>query len=165
MRKPLYFSLVLLSLISSVFAEDSAMPDPALTPGDGVEGVTVEQLQQVGYSKQHRHVPEALRRAVFAEYEIPWEKRNDYEVDHLISLSIGGSNSIKNLWPEPLRLNVGGKDLGAVTKDALEDRLHWLVISGQLDLKQAQKEISTDWISAYRKYIGEPPNYQVGDRP
>ncbi|MGA8654781.1 MAG: HNH endonuclease signature motif containing protein [Chthoniobacterales bacterium] len=35
-----------------------------------------------------------------------WEKRNDYEVDHLVILSIGGSNSIKNLWPELLRLNV-----------------------------------------------------------
>jgi hypothetical protein len=32
-----------------------------------------------------------------------------------------------------LRLNVDGKDLGAVTKDALQDRLHWLVISGRLD--------------------------------
>jgi hypothetical protein len=48
-------------------------PDPKLTPGDSVEGVTVEQLQEVGYSKEHRHVSEALRRAVFAEYGIAWE--------------------------------------------------------------------------------------------
>jgi len=33
----------------------------------------------------------------------------------------------------------------------LEDRLHWLVIGGRLDLKQAQKEISADWTAAYHK--------------
>ena len=69
-----------------------------------------------------------------------------------------------DLWPEPLRLNVDGKDLGAVTKDALEDRLHRLVISGRLDLKQAQKEISADWTATYRKYVGESLAYQIGDR-
>jgi len=63
-----------------------------------------------------------------------------------------------------LGLGVDGKDLGAVTKDALEDRLHRLVISGRLDLKQAQKEISADWTATYRKYVGESPAYQIGDR-
>jgi hypothetical protein len=51
--------------------------------------------------------------------------------------TVGGSNSIRNLWFEPLRLNVNGYDLGAVTKDALEERLHWMVVSGQFDLKEA----------------------------
>ena len=147
MRK-IFFILLLFGFLSHILANDSPLPDPKLTPGECDEGTTVEQLQEVGYSKHHRHVSEALRRAVFAEYRIPWERRNDYEVDHLVSLSIGGSNSIKNLWPKPLRLNVAGKDIGAVTKDALEDRLHWLVVSGQLDLKEAQREIATDWITA-----------------
>jgi hypothetical protein len=40
-------------------------------------------------------------------------------------------------------------------KDALVDRLHWLVISGRLDLKQAQEEISAGWTAAYSKYVGE----------
>jgi hypothetical protein len=39
----------------------------------------------------------------------------------------------------------------------LEDRLHALVISGKLDLKTAQREIATDWIAAYKKYIGPSP--------
>jgi len=54
-------------------------------------------LQEVGYSKHHLHVSEAMRRAVFAEYGIAWEKRNDQEVDHLVIVSLGGSNSIENL--------------------------------------------------------------------
>ena len=32
-----------------------------------------------------------------------------------------------------------------------------LVISGKLDLQTAQREIATDWIAAYKKYIGPSP--------
>jgi hypothetical protein len=74
-------------------------------------------------------VPESERRAVFAAYHIAWEERHNYELDHLASLEIGGSNSQRNLWPEPLRLNVGGKDEGTITKDRLENRLGELVRS------------------------------------
>lgn len=159
---PLVFSLW---LTLAAVAQDQALPNPKLTPGDVLPSVTVEQLSQIGYSKKARRVPEELRREVFAEYGIPWEKRNAYELDHLVPLSIAGSNSIKNLWPEPLRLNVNGHDLGAVTKDALEERLHWLVISGQLDLKEAQKAIATDWVAADQKYVGELPLYHYTDPP
>ena len=69
-----------------------------------------------------------------------------------IPLSIGGSNSIKNLWPESYRTVWNAR-----VKDRLEDRLHALVISGKLDLKTAQREIATDWIAAYKKYIGSSP--------
>jgi hypothetical protein len=38
-------------------------------------------------------------------------------------------------------------------KDALEDRLRDMVCRGQLDLAEAQRDISTDWIAAYKKYF------------
>jgi len=37
----------------------------------------------------------------------------------------------------------------------LEDRLHALVVSGKLDLETGQREIATDWIAAYQKYVGK----------
>ncbi len=46
----------------------------------------------------------------------------------------------------------------AHVKDRLEDRLHALVVSGKLDLQTAQREIATDWIAAYKKYIGPSPD-------
>ena len=52
-----------------------------------------------------------------------------HEVDHLVSLEVGGSNAVTNLWPEPY----AGR-WGARTKDVLENRLHDLVCSGQLSL-------------------------------
>jgi hypothetical protein len=98
-----------------------------------------------------RNVSEATKNQVYAEYGIASHASGQYEVDHLISLELGGSNSIKNLWPEPY---VG--DLNAHVKDKLENKLHALVCDGQLDLATAQQEIATDWIAAYIKYIGQP---------
>jgi hypothetical protein len=77
----------------------------------------------------------------------------DYEIDHLISLELGGSNSIKNLWPESHRTS----PWNAQVKDRLEDKLHELVCSGQLDLKTAQQAIASNWIEAYKKYVSPNP--------
>jgi len=69
----------------------------------------------------------------------------------LIPLSLGGSNSIRNIWPQSTKI----APWNSYVKDALERKLHKLVCAGQLDLKTAQREISANWIEAYKKYIGE----------
>jgi hypothetical protein len=38
-------------------------------------------------------------------------------------------------------------------KDDLEDRLREMVCSGSLDLTEAQREIASDWVGAYKKYF------------
>lgn len=71
----------------------------------------------------------------------------DYEEDHLISLELGGSpTDPKNLWPESYTTIPNARD-----KDKVENYLHKQVCSGALSLKEAQREISTDWISVYWK--------------
>jgi hypothetical protein len=47
-----------------------------------------------------RNVPAKMKREVYEEYGVTSHGRGDYEVDHLIPLELGSSNSIKNLWPE-----------------------------------------------------------------
>jgi hypothetical protein len=42
-------------------------------------------------------------------------------------------------------------------KDALERKLHKLVCADQLDLKTTQREIASNGIEAYQKYIGKSP--------
>ena len=42
-------------------------------------------------------------------------------------------------------------------KDALERKLHKLVCAGQLNLKTAQREIASNWIEAYKKYVRASP--------
>ena len=71
-----------------------------------------------------------------------------YEEDHLISLQLGGSpTDPKNLFPEPY----AGKN--ARTKDVIETKLKRLVCAGTITLKVAQKAISTNWVTAYNKYV------------
>jgi hypothetical protein len=41
------------------------------------------------------------------------------EVDHLIPLELGGSNEMKNLWPQPDK-----RQPECVEKDQLENELH-----------------------------------------
>ena len=72
-----------------------------------------------------------------------------WEEDHLISLQLGGApRDPDNLWPEPWFGDWNAKD-----KDSLESRLNAMVCSGQIGLRDAQKEIAADWVAAYKKNI------------
>jgi hypothetical protein len=125
-------------------------PDPALTPG-ATFAVGVTRICSPGYASDARDVSDADKAAVYARYGIPWVPYR-HEVDHLISLELGGSNELRNLWPEPY----AGR-WGARTKDVLENRLHSLVCAGELSLRAAQRQEATDWVSAYLRYVGRPP--------
>src|SRR5690349_6987082 len=122
--------MVQIELSAAEIASQSVVPRAELV----VEpGVLPDDLRVIGYSKKVRNVPESERRSVFAAYHIPWEERHNYELDHLVSLEIGGSNSQRNLWPELLHLGAAtNEDHGACVKDRLENRLGELVRSGAL---------------------------------
>jgi hypothetical protein len=104
-----------------------------------------------GYAQAHRPSfaeSNALKHEVFARYGIAWNEHGKYELDHLVPLELGGNSSIENLWPELWP--------DAIAKDALENRLHALVCAGELSLHDAQIQISSDWESCYRRYLGNP---------
>ena len=104
-----------------------------------------------GYASSVRDVPDSEKEAVYARYGIP-HVPYQHEVDHLVSLELGGSNAITNLWPEPY----AGR-WGARTKDVLENRLHDLVCAGAVQLAYAQRIEAHNWGAAYRRYVGTPP--------
>jgi len=138
----------------------SYLPDPTLTPGDANPKLTDAVLRAPGFhTGPYRHVPLGEKRAVFKAYGIPWSTHAKYEVDHFWSLEVGGSNDIKNLWPEPYHLNVQGKDLGARTKDKIEDKLGALVRSGKMTGADARLLIAHDWTIAYIKFCGPLPDF------
>src|SRR5262249_44533927 len=106
-----------------------------------------------------RHVSGKAKALVYAEYGIVSHQPGEYEVDHLISLELGGSHDIKNLWPE----SYWTEPWNAHVKDKLEDRLHNLVCSGRMRIEDAQQEIARDWISAYHRLIGAETSLKPED--
>ncbi len=125
------------------------LPDPKMTPGDVLD-VTPRDFCVSGYSSKVRDVPDSVKNQVYQEYGIKSHKPGAYEVDHLISLELGGSNSVRNLWPQPY-----SGQWNAHIKDKLENTLHNLVCDGKLDYRTAQQAVATDWIAAYQKYVGQ----------
>jgi hypothetical protein len=123
------------------------IPDPRLTPG-ATRLVSLEDVCTMPHEDVVRDVSGSLRQQVFREYGIVNPRSEDFEVDYLIAPGLGGTEDIRNLWPEPST----SATWNAHKKDALEERLHELVCDGQLDLHTAQKAIATDWITAYEKY-------------
>jgi len=130
--------LAVFFLTQAVLAQQPTpiLPDPTLTPGDTFD-VTAQDVCVPGYAKKVRAVP-------------AWLKR---QADHLIPLSLRGSNSIRNLWPQSTKTS----PWNSYVKDVLERKLHKLVCAGQLDLKTAQSEIASNWIDAYQKYVAKSP--------
>jgi hypothetical protein len=117
------------------------MPIAALTPG-AVLTTRASIVCVPGYSSRVRDVPESVKEQAYERYDVahvPYA----HEVDHLVSLELGGSNDITNLWPEPY----AGR-WGAGTKDVLENALHGLVCSGDLSLRHAQRMEVSDWVAA-----------------
>ncbi len=140
------------STSSGPTVESSASPDPTMTPGD-VLTTNLSRICQSGYTQTVRNVPESLKAQVYRAYGITHHAPGEFEVDHLISLELGGSNSIRNLWPESFVT----KPLNAHVKDELENKLHDLICSHQLSVAQAQQEIAQDWQAAYQKYVRPLP--------
>jgi hypothetical protein len=144
---------LLAPFISLAFADDPIRPDPKLTPGDTLP-VTTDEICEPGYSKfVRRYIDGRTKAEVYREYGLENHQPGTYEIDHLIAIALGGSNDIKNLWPQTLD---DTKPWNAKLKDRLERRLHQLVcIDHALSLHDAQEAIASDWIAAYRKYVGE----------
>lgn len=154
-RLQLGILLTMLCLNSASHAESPLQPDPQLTPGEALT-TDAAQICTPGYAKSVRDVPSATKRMVYHLYGIENRQPGEYEIDHLISLELGGSNSIRNLWPQSFTTH----PLNAHLKDALENKLHELICSGQLPVHEAQAAIAGNWVKAYEQFLGPLPNAQ-----
>jgi hypothetical protein len=130
----------------------ATVPNPQLTPGT-IRPVELQDVCAEADAEADKdplwQVPIAMQQAALREYGVSGSRAKDYELDFLIPPSLGGTDDIHNLWPEPDSKTVWN----ARAKDALEDRLHALVCAGDLDISEAQREISSDWIAAYKRYF------------
>ena len=135
----MFMAFLALTLAAHARAGDDMLPNRKLTPGKVARS-----------DKDHRGVTEAMEREVFERYRIPWTRRAEFKIDHLIPVELGGADSIDNLWPQSLRI----KPYGAARKELLTRRLLAEIAAGRITLAKAQEEISEDWISCFVEYLG-----------
>lgn len=125
-----------------------AAPEPSLTPGHA-RPVSVAALCAIPDVDGDYTIEPSVAQKVFENYGIRDPQPGAYEVDYLISPALGGSDDIRNLWPQPYSTG----EWNARVKDALEDRLREMVCDGRVDLSIAQRDIASDWVAAYKKYF------------
>lgn len=136
-------------------AGGEVLPDPRCTPGAIDTAVSQANIGQTicragGYSDSVRppvELTEALKYKMLAAYGVPASKVREYELDHLVPESTGGSSSTYNLWPEP------NGDAGryprseyvANDKDEVEHQAWEAVCDRQVRLSRVQKAMATNW--------------------
>jgi putative zinc finger protein len=130
--------------------EEAIVPNRSLTPG-AVRAVSLKEICSSTDDDLDPRVSSSTERAVLQEYGLSSNKPSlNYQIDYLVNPQLGGTNDIRNLWPEPY----SDARWNAQAKDELERHLHQMVCNRTVDLAVAQQEIATDWIAAYKKYVG-----------
>lgn len=139
-------------------SDGQPLPDRSCTPGVVSAAVSQDNLSSTichsGYTKTVR--PPASDTGVFKKkIMVAYHESgplSDYELDHLVSLELGGSNDAGNLWPERNDHARGGIN----SKDPVENALNKAVCSHKVTLPAAQAAIAADWTTALAR-LGLPP--------
>lgn len=100
-----------------------------------------------------RYVPVAEKHQAEIEYGMAAKSYGSaFEIDHIVSLELGGSNDIANIFPEP-----GSGVANYHAKDKLENKLHDLVCAGAMTLAAARSDIASNWKTLYVHVYGTNP--------
>lgn len=112
-------------------------PDPLCTPGD--KGV-IDLKVLCAPAKYDSKISKSVINEVYGRYGINESDRVDFAIDNLIPLELGGSNDIRNLWPQPIYSVPGYNE-----KNKAETKLRELACASRIPLASAQYMISHDW--------------------
>jgi hypothetical protein len=129
------------------------MPDRNCTPGAVDPTVTLRMLKSAGFRTscvRDRATTARVKAATYDAYNITHPANNRgrnqvCELDHLVSLELGGADTIDNIWPQcgPSNVELGHRYFKQ--KDSVENYLAAAVRAGTISLKDAQEKIAKDW--------------------
>jgi len=130
------------------------IPDPRCTPGAINPDLTLVILRDPGFTTTHclrDHATSAREKEqAYGWYGTHHPANNtgmtaSCELDHLISLELGGADTLDNIWPECGPAGVDRNGTYFHLKDTVENYLADEVRSGHISLAAAQHGIATDW--------------------
>ena len=129
------------------------IPDPNCTPGAFNPTMTIDVLRDRSFTT--RCIRDAAttseeKRTTYTWYDLELPAHNSgesqvCELDHLISLELGGADTLDNIWPQCGPDGASLPQRFFKEKDTVENFLAMQVREGRMDLSQAQKAIATDW--------------------
>jgi len=141
------------------------VPSASCTPGATNPTVTLAVLQshafKTGCERDKASSP-AQKDHTYGWYGIAKPAHNigltqTCEKDHLISLELGGADTVDNIWPQCGPDGVPLASRYFKQKDAVEDYLAAQVRAGAIPLADAQRGIATDWT----QYLDAAKEYKL----
>ena len=126
---------------------DAQLQNTYYTPGAAAK-VDVKQLCAAQFDSSIKPVSNRQKAEALERYGIRPEGFSG-TLEHLVPVSLGGSNDPDNLFPFHAQ---GEYTLQA--KEQLAAKLHDLVCDGKLSLRQAQDAFKKDWTKSYKQYFG-----------
>ncbi len=140
------------------------IPDPACTPGAVNPSLTLDVLRSPKFKTgcvRDKATSAQAKTATYDWYGISRPKNNHgktqvCELDHLISLELGGADTLDNIWPQCGPSRTVLKNRYFKQKDMVENYLAAQVRAGAIPLTDAQKGIATDWT----QYLGDAKQCQ-----
>jgi hypothetical protein len=139
------------------------VPDPKCTPGAINPTVTLQVLKNKSFKTgciRNCVTTEGDKNATYGLYSIPHPSDNEAqnqtcELDHLISLELGGADSLDNIWPQCGPNHVALQMRYFKQKDMVENYLAAQVKTGKIALDKAQQGIASDWT----QYLGDAKSF------
>jgi hypothetical protein len=142
------------------------IPDPSCTPGGINPTVTITVLRDPAYRTRCTRdsgTSAAQKSKTYTWYKISHPSNNTgarqtCELDHLISLELGGADTLDNIWPQCGPPGVPLIKRYFKQKDLVENYLAAEVKAGNIDLTDAQYGIARDWtqyLEASKQYYAQ----------
>ncbi len=129
------------------------LPDPVCTPGAVNPTLTADILRDPDYrtSCNRDHATTARQKArTYGWYDVQKPLHNVgqnqiCELDHLVSIELGGADTLDNIWPQCGPDAVTLRERYFKQKDLVENYLAAQVKAGAIELEEAQRVIASDW--------------------
>jgi len=129
------------------------IPDPKCSPGAVNPTVTLAILKTKGFTTKclrDQATTPTQKAQTYAWYKIKKPAHNagktqTCELDHIISLELGGADTLENIWPQCGPAGVALTKRFFKQKDAVENFLAAEVRAGRISMADAQKGVAEDW--------------------